>query len=70
MMSLIALSISQMVNTTVVHILVQVVERSGWMMLLVHLVILNFYSVVVVLLERRLVVTQKMLEYDVKVSID
>ena len=50
-----------MVNTTLEHILVLVVERSGWMMLLVHLVILNFYSVVVVLLERKLVVTQKML---------
>ena len=42
-------------------ILVLVVEISGWKMLLVHLVILNFYSVVVVLLESKLVVTQKML---------
>ena len=51
-----------MANTIVVHILVLVVEKSGWKMLLAQLVILNFYSVVVVLLERKLVVTQKMLE--------
>ena len=51
-----------MASTTVLHILVLVVERSGWMMLLVHLVTLNFYSVVVGLLERGLVVTQRMLE--------
>ena len=44
------------------HILVLVMERSGWMMLLVHLVTLNFYSVVVVLLESKHVVIQKMLE--------
>ena len=50
-----------MENSIIVRILVLVVERSGWKMLLVHLVILNFYSVVVVLLERKLVVTRKML---------
>ena len=51
-----------MVSTTLEHILVLVVERSGWMMLLVHLVTLNFSSVVVVLLEKRVAVTQRMLE--------
>ena len=59
-----------MENTTAMHILVLVVERSGWKMLPAQLVILNFYSAVVVLLERRLVVTQKMLEWDVKVIND
>ena len=51
-----------MVNTTLMLILVLVVERSGLIMLLVHPVILNLYSVVVILLEKRTVVTQKMLE--------
>ena len=50
-----------MENTIVLGILVLVVEKSGWKMLLVQLVILNFYSVVVVLLESKHVVTQKML---------
>ena len=51
-----------MANTTMEHILVLAMERSGWMMLFVHLVTLNFYSVVVVLLERGLVLMQRMLE--------
>ena len=50
-----------MENSIIVRILVLVVERSGWKMLLVQLVILNFCSVVVVLLESKHVVTQKML---------